>query len=202
MNTDAVPAQQEGAHSDTFSEQHFPTAAEAETFYQQACGRLLNINSWKEISEGISAAFRLTDKEGNLKEGEPQPGDHFCISIPGPGNKAGDGFDWVKIEMVEREGQPGESEACTLMRVRPCASPIMPEGTAHFFDDAATSTFMVRRKGTSVIAEVHGRNEKPNTKTAGVKDKIRNSVVSTGAAAGMSAIQWKNLTKGLVALEK
>ncbi len=195
-----VPVQEQGARSDTASHQEFDTFNAAAEFYQAVCSRLLDVNHWKEISKGLSAAFRLTDGVGNLKEGDPEVGDHFCISIPGPGNKAGDGFDWVQVEVAERQENVQAGEACTLLRVRPCESPISPSGTAHFFDSSATSTFLVRLKGNKVSAEVHGRNEKPNTNAPAVRDKVRNSLVSTGAAAGMSAIQWKNLTDGLVAM--
>jgi hypothetical protein len=45
---------------------------------------------------------------------------------------------------------------------------------------------------------VHGRNEKPNTNSDAVADKIRNTLVGLGAIAGFSKIQWKNLVKGLI----
>jgi hypothetical protein len=49
-----------------------------------------------------------------------------------------------------------------------------------------------------VTAEVHGRNEVPNTETDKTVDKVRNAVVGLGAITAFSAPQWKSLVKGLL----
>ena len=123
-------------------------------------------------------------------------GDHIRINIPGPGSSVGEGFDWVRIEMVEEKSQP-EREFC-IIKVRPTDDPLKMEGTAHFFERQATSSFMVKREGLLLAAEIHGRNEKPNTGNRKLTDKIRNVVVSTAAKGGLAIIQWQKLAKGLL----
>jgi hypothetical protein len=56
----------------------------------------------------------------------------------------------------------------------------------------------VQRTGKVVSAEVHGRNEKPNTDANAVIDKARNTMVATGAIVGFSSTQWKSLVNGLL----
>jgi hypothetical protein len=69
---------------------------------------------------------------------------------------------------------------------------------AHFFTEEATSNFMVKRVGNKVSAEVHGRNEKPNTEAEKLVDKARNTAVATGAVTGFAKLQWKSLVNGLI----
>jgi len=59
---------------------------------------------------------------------------------------------------------------------------------------------MVKRKETSISAEVHGRNEKPNTKADATVDVARNAAVATGAISGFAKLQWKSLVNGLLQL--
>ena len=74
----------------------------------------------------------------------------------------------------------------------------LQEDTAHFFKDAATSTFQVKRIANEVYAEVHGRNEVANTEANATTDKIRNTVVGWSAKLGLSFPQWKSLVTGIV----
>jgi hypothetical protein len=68
----------------------------------------------------------------------------------------------------------------------------------HFFEDLATSTFVIERIGNPVTARYYGRNELPNTETSEKKDIIRNAIVATGAAAGLSELQWSALLKAFL----
>ncbi|MNY17314.1 hypothetical protein D3C86_1506240 [compost metagenome] len=124
-------------------------------------------------------------------------GDHFKINIPGPGTTTGDGFDWVVVELIREE----ESSAAQtiIMRARPAANPLHPNPeTAHFFKDKATSTFKVIRNGLEVRAEVHGRNEVPNSDTSVLINNVRNVLVGWSAKIGFSYPQWKSLVTALV----
>jgi hypothetical protein len=58
---------------------------------------------------------------------------------------------------------------------------------------------MIIRKGNTIRASYHGRNEKPNLDNPALGDKIRNAVVAIGAMAGISELQWKAFLKGLLA---
>ncbi len=171
---------------------------EAKLLFLKARERLFDISHWESISEGLSASFDLTDKNGNLKEGFPEKGDHIRIDIPGPGSSAGRGYDWVRVEMIEDRRAIDTDREWTIIKVRPSEDPVKQEGVAHFFEDQATSSFIVTREDTKLSAEVHGRNEKPNKKNKKLADKIRNTVTGTLAAAGIAKIQWQKLVKGLL----
>jgi len=171
---------------------------EAKLLFLKARERLFDISHWENISEGLSASFDLTDKNGNIKEGFPEKGDHIRIDIPGPGSSAGKGYDWVRVEMIEDKRAGDSDREWSIIKVRPSEDPVMQEGVAHFFEAIATSSFIVTREDTKLSAEVHGRNEKPNKKSKKLADKIRNTVTGTLATAGIAKIQWQKLVKGLL----
>lgn len=196
-NSQAVPPQQEGRQADIIEKIKTPDIPQAKLFFQQVKKRLLDIAHWEDISEGISASFALINKYGKVKNGYPETGDHIRIDIPGPGPPAGRGYDWVRIEMIEEGATETDREWC-IIKVRPSEDPVKKEGVAHFFENQATSSFIVKREGTLLSAEVHGRNEKPNTENKKLSDKIRNAVVGTAATTGLAKIQWQKLAKGLL----
>ena len=191
-----VPNQQVGQQADIVETMVASDGSQAKDFFAVAKKRLFEIADWGNISEGISAAFTLTDPQGDVKNSFPAVGDHIRINIPGPGSTAGGGYDWVRIELVQQDGDSDKEFA--LLKVRPSADPGIREGTAHFFDSGATSSFMVKREGNFIAAEIHGRNEKPNTESKKLTDKIRNFVVGTAATSGLSEIQWQKLAKGFL----
>ena len=158
---------------------------------------MLDVNNWQTLAGQATAAFQLTDDKGQPVNRKAKTGDHFRIDIPGPGSQSGEGYDWVKIEVVEEE-HTNDSDG-QIIRVRPATNPTNEKtDVAHFFSEEATSTFMVKREGKTVSASVHGRNEKPNTNTETVVDKVRHATVATGAISGFSKIQWKSLVNGLI----
>jgi hypothetical protein len=198
-----VPPNNKGSSLDTEFEVRAPDESEAKKLFALASHRLLDVNSWDKICGPMSAVFKLTDKNGVEINGLAKPGDHFQIDVPGPGPVAGDGFDWVEIEAMDDQRNPTGKEESVTLRVRPSPSPKNKNpDTAHFFSEDATSSFRVVRNGSVVRAEVHGRNETPNTETTSTIDKLRNAVVGTGAKAGMSTPQWKSLVKGLLNTSK
>jgi hypothetical protein len=194
-----IPGQRVGSKLDTSHEFKAGTEQEAKAVFQMAADRLLNVNIWEKICGSMSAKFILTDKDGNQVDRSVKPGDHVKIDVPGPGPAAGNGYDWVEVEAMEDNRDPSGPEESLTVRVRPSPSPENNKSdTAHFFKDDATSSFRVRRQGNVVTAEVHGRNEVPNTQVEATPDKIRNAVVGSGAVAGMSKPQWKSLVNGLL----
>jgi len=196
MNSMLVPVQNEGSEMDTVETRSACSIEAANAIYEKACGRLLDVNSWGKLA-GISD-FQLIDPTGVRVEREVQEGDFIRIDIPGPGTAAGMGYDWVRVEEIKSFEQDGTAEVG--MRVRPSAHPVSgsPE-TAHFLQDSATSTFIIRRKGNEVSAEEHGRNEVANTKASGLIDKGRNMIVGLAAKLGLSYPQWKSLVKAFLA---
>ncbi|MGI8598167.1 MAG: hypothetical protein ACR2KB_02830, partial [Chitinophagaceae bacterium] len=194
---DNIPEQEEGAQSNTEASKEFKDVEGAQEFYQLVRSRLLNVNHWHDVAGTATADFQLTDAGGNEVNRSVKKEDYFRINIPGPGSETGGGFDWVRVEDIEEVKNENE-EGITIV-VRPALNPTNKNpDVAHFFTDEAQSCFMAARKGTKVIAGVFGRNEKPNTKTKKVIDKVRNEAVATGAITGFAKLQWKSLVNGLV----
>lgn len=194
-----IPKQLQGESSDVEDHVDTSTKRQAHSTFVDASHRLLNINCWGDISGPLSATFQLTDKDGNTIDRVARAGDFIRINVPGPGTTTGKGYDWVRIESIDDHTDPAGNQESFTIRVRPAPSPINNEtDVAHFFDDAATSTFMIERNDLRVIASVHGRNEIPNKDVERLTDKVRNAVVANVASAGMSARQWSMLTKGIL----
>lgn len=194
-----IPKQKQGASTDTVSKIKLDTVDQALWDFEIVKDRLLDVSHWHDLSSEILAKFQLIDVEGNKLYRRAREGDYLRINIPGPGNKDGEGYDWVRIELIEFTENEGESFEYVAMTVRPCPSPLNDEqATAHFFKNIATSTFLVKRKYNVISAEVHGRNEKPNTDSESISSQIRNLVVGIGAILGFSKMQWQSLVDGLV----
>jgi len=194
--TDLIPNQEEGAQSNTEAQVLCASEEEAATFFDTVRQRLLDVNRWHEYAGG-GARFQLTDAGGYKVDRRAQEGDHFQIEIPAPGTITGSGADWVRIEAIEEQAD------ITAIRVRPATNPTNElDDVAHFFDESATSSFIARREGCKVVAAVHGRNEKPNTKTEHLADSIRNIAVAVGAVTAFSKLQWKTLVEGLTRKEE
>jgi hypothetical protein len=199
MEKPTVPPQEEGTKKDI---DHTVTAADendAKKLFMIARNRLVSVNHWNEYSGAPSATFRLTDPSGKEVSRTVEKGDLFKIDLPAPGPAEGKGYDWVKVEAIEEQGDPNGTKESIAIRVRPTPSPLTPgEETAHFFQDKATSSFILERDGRKVTAAVYGRNEVPNIETSNIIDKVRNAIVGSTAILGFSNVQWKSLIKGLV----
>ncbi|HEX2629811.1 MAG TPA: hypothetical protein VHM26_12385, partial [Chitinophagaceae bacterium] len=146
-----VPEQETGIQSDTVEKKELPDVESAGKFFTRLRECLLNVNNWQKYSDGLSASFELMNPLGAPKRTQPEIGDHFRINIPAPGTDAGNGYDWVRIEKME--DQRGDDEDIFIMQVRPSPNPHTPhsdEEVAHFFNDTATSSFIVRRSGNTV----------------------------------------------------
>lgn len=189
----AIPRQHKGNELDAEYSITAPSTKEALLLFLRAIDRLLSVNNWQALSNSALSAFQLTDANGSVVHREAREHDFFKIKIPGPGNASGDGYDWVKVELIKNNMNN------VTMRVRPVANPFHPEkGTAHFFQNDATSTFSVFRRGRIVTAGVYGRNEIPNVKSPTILNKIRNATIAMGAFAGASRIQWESLIQGIL----
>lgn len=194
-----IPPNHKGAYTDTVSTEEFTNSDEARSHYLTVKNRLLLVNKWHEYAGSATADFQLISPQGIAKTSEAGEGDYFKIDIPAPGSEAGDGYDWVRVEQIEESSDPEEDWEYTLIRVKPSSPPDKDSNdTAHFFSDDASSYFLAKRIGKVVSAEVHGRNEHPNTDSDSITDKIRNTIVAIGAMIGISKAQWKSLVNGLV----
>lgn len=166
---------------------------EAVEIFSNSVRRLLNVNEWQSISNSALSEFQLVDEAGNKLSREAHEDDLFKIKVPGLVAKAGEGYDWVQVEMIKTK--PNR----VSMRVHPVPSPIQLEKeSAHFFRSEATGTFQVFRRGRIVTGGVYGRNEVLPADANYFTDKIRNAAIAMGAFAGASRVQWESLVKGIL----
>lgn len=174
-----------------------PTEEEAIKTFNRACKRLQNPQVWKEIAGTFSASFHISNSEQSNPQRLTRVSDHLRINIP----SLGKGYDWVRVAAISERADPVDGDEFGI-QLRPSVNPDKPhEGIAHFFKKDASSTFIIQRKGKVVKAYYHGRNEVPNTNDVPLVDKVRNKIVAEGALAGVSAVQWKALIKGLLTKE-
>lgn len=191
-----VPEQKEGKQFDVNACVELDNHADALAFFEKVKQRLLNVNYWYELCEFPATTFTLISGDNKKINRLAKEKDYIRINIPGPGTRAGEGFDWVQVERVAEKSSPGFE--ILSMTVRPVAHPLKPQhGVAHFFSKYSTSTFQVIRTGNKICAAVHGRNEMSN-KEGALLDKFRNTLISFGAKLGFSYPQWKLLVEGLV----
>jgi hypothetical protein len=197
-----VPENTSGKPVTLQAEKNEVNIADASNTFRRACKRLLNFPVWNELCGFASATFELCDDSGKHLERLGTIGDLVRIDIPGPGTISGHGYDWVKIENLINETDASAASEHFLLQLRPCPSPDSHgDAPSHFFTDKSTSTFIIERNGTTVIAHYFGRNEQPNSGAENMVDKARNTFVALGAFAGLSALQWGSLIKGLLADE-
>jgi hypothetical protein len=194
-----VPVQEKGTKKDIGHTVKAADENDAKKLFMIARNRLVNVNEWHEYSRPVTGVFKVVDASGNEVNRTVEKGDYFKIDLPAPGNNEGTGHDWVHVEAIDEKGDPNGSYESVVIRVRPSPNPTS-EGndTAHFFNEEATSSFVLERNGLEVTAAVFGRNEVPNTDASNLIDKVRNAVVGTTAILGFSNVQWKNLVKGLL----
>lgn len=195
-----VPEQEEGRIIDSEESIELEDDEQARKFFVVVKDRLLHVHRWHELAGELSASFKLFDQNGEEVDRPVQKGDYFRIDIPGPGTISGEGYDWVQVEEVQKMADE-ESESMGF-RVRPAGSPHNGgSDIAHFYSHQSTSTFLVVRRKNTITAGVYDRNIEPNKNADNLADKIRDTVVGTGAAISFSKLQWKALAEGLLKKE-
>lgn len=194
-----VPTQKFGGFHDTESRKLFKQDMIPLKF-EMLKERFFSINKWKSYCGEAFAAFKLYDLNGDPVDREPQKGDFIRIDIPGPGESEAKGYDWVEItDMCFYEDSFSESISMI------CSPSINPENRksshiAHFYSSGASSTFMISRNPAHLKAAIYGRNETPNF-NAQFLDMMRNLTIAVGGMTGISKIQWKQLTDGLLDID-
>jgi hypothetical protein len=195
--TGLVPEQKDGREITAEATAEFQNSAQANIFYAEAKKRLLFIHNWHKIAGWLSADFQLTDDNGKEVDRPAQKGDHFRIDIAGPGSKAGEGYDWARVEDIREVNE--ESIDSIAIRVRPDANPQAPNpNVAHFFSEKSTSTFVITREGNKVTASIYDRNIEANEETKEPLDKMRSSIIGLSAKYGFSKLQWQALVNAFV----
>ena len=194
-----IPGQHDGREIEAVSNISFLNIDNAQQFYDIAKERLLDVNNWDKIAGITSATFQVVGADGREVFNNVEKGFYLRIDIPGPGSKAGDGYDWVFVEELS-EINEGSLQSVGF-RVRPCENPLgNPDETAHFYSPESTSNFIVTREESKVYAWIVDRNIKPNQHSISITDKIRDTAIGTGALGIFSKIQWQGLADGLMKL--
>jgi hypothetical protein len=195
--TGLIPDQKEGRKITAEASVIFQEPGEAEQFYKEARRRLLFVHDWGKIAGSLSADFQLTDDHGTETRRMAQKGDHFRIDITGPGSRAGEGYDWAKVEDI-KEISKADVDSIAIL-VRPASNPQTANpNVAHFFSEKSTSSFVITREGNKVTASIYDRNIEANEETKEPVDKLRNAVVGLGAKHGFSKLQWQALAEAFV----
>lgn len=199
MEENLLPENKQGKATDLAKSVTLNTEEAARDCFKRAYKRLLNPPVWHELTRNFGASFLLTDDEGHEVDRLAKEGDKIRIDIPGPGNAAGHGYDWVTVEKMLDHANPNLSIESYGLTLRSAAAPNDDDGkTAHFFKSGATSTFIIERVNNTVTASYFGRNEVPNTNTGNFPNNVRNAIVAMGAFAGLSELQWTALINGFL----
>lgn len=191
-----APTQHSGQSSFTYSHINCRNSSHAKECFRIAAERLVNVNRWNEYAGKAAASFQLFDAVGNAINRPVQKSDYLRINIPGPGNPD-EGGDWVQVQQMGERSTDEQQLIFIIAKV--CANPLTStSGPTHFFDQPATSTFLIFRKHLTIMAAVIGRNEHSNQKSRHILTRIRNWFVYIGAQLGLANLQWKALTHGLL----
>jgi len=192
-----IPGQFKGQELEVDASKVTGNQTAAQTLYELAKKKLFSVNDWHEIVAGLTARFQIVDQDGNEVSRIVNKGDYLRINIPGPGNKEGDGYDWVVVEDLKEINK--EDFQSAGFRVRPTENPFGKKNeTAHFYSNETTSSFIIIRENVTVVSWIVDRNMKPNTESESVVDKVRDVMVGVSGIAGFSKVQWQGLADGLL----
>ena len=198
MSYPKIPPQTQGGSHDTVSMHCANSVEVAKINYDQLKMRLLAVNEWHKLSEKVKSNFTLYDASQHIKTQTLKIGQFIKIDIPGPGSPSGHGYDWVKVVDIQTDDKHPDFSYYAFT-VKPCAAPDATDAViAHFYNGQATSTFIVKRIGTCIYAEVCGRNEIDNTTEVPVLDVVRNKAVAVGSKLGFGKLNWLGLTVALL----
>lgn len=186
------------------------SSSKADRMFMQAQNKIMDVNSWASIIGIQGQTFRLFNSKGQLAKRLAKINDLIEIGLPM--DPTGRTY-WVKVEKLE--GRPaGKNGASVHLIVRPTANPLLPKKngvTDHFFEKAATNSFIISRTKTTLTAEVHGINEKANTsETRTWSDAAFNLTISEmgwgiqsdgQAGLGFQKLVWNRLNAKLADCE-
>ena len=193
-----IPAQLKGGFHNIVNMQCANTVDVAEDYFKALQLRLKSVNEWNSFSAKIKAEFFLIDSKTSQTTSELEVGNFIKIDIPGPGSPSGSGYDWTEIIDIQN-GMDIQNIPFFTFTIRPCAAPDSDEETvAHFYNKESTNTFIVRRIGTCIYAEVHGRNQIENTTDAPLLDIVRNKAIAIGSKFGVGSLNWMGFVSALL----
>lgn len=193
-----IPSQLQGDFHDIVS-MHCANAVDiAIRNFEKVQMRLFSVNEWHSLSDKVKTEFALFDSETNKPTADLKVDNRIRIDIPGPGNHSGDGYDWTKVIAIQNEHNNDEIPFVAFT-IKPCSAPGSDAATvAHFYTEKSSNTFVIRRVGTCIYAEVHGRNQVENTSAVPMLDTIRNKAIQVGASLGMGGLNWLGFADALL----
>ena len=193
-----IPIQLKGGSHDIVSMQCADTIDSAINDFEKLLLRLKAVNEWDSLSPKIKAEFFLIDSETAQTTTELKVGHLIKIDIPGPGSPSGSGYDWTEITDIQN-GMEHQETPFFAFTIRPCPAPDSDKDTvAHFYNKESTNTFIVRRIGTCIYVEIHGRNQIENTSDAPLLDIVRNKAVAIGSKFGIGSLNWIGFASALL----
>ena len=134
-----IPEQFKGQALEVEASSVSDTETAAQSLYELAKKKLFSVNDWHKIVAGLTARFQIVDQDGNEVSRKVNKGDYLRINIPGPGNKEGDGYDWVVVEELKEINK--EDFQSAGFRVRPTENPFGKKNeTAHFYSNETTDS--------------------------------------------------------------
>ena len=192
-----IPGQFKGQELEVDASQVAGNETAARSLYELAKKKLFSVNDWHQVVAGVTARFQIVDQDGNEVSRNVNKGDYLRINIPGPGNKEGDGYDWVVVEELKEINK--ELFQSAGFRVRPTENPFGKKNeTAHFYSNETTSSFIITRENVKVVSWIVDRNMLPNIEAESIVDKVRDVMVGVSGIAGFSKVQWQGLADGLL----
>lgn len=196
MNGPYLPPRREGNHHDTVTMRCLD--GDAGTAYARARERFFAVAGWHQLNPNFRTRFQLCEAGGTVVRRHPRRGDLIRVDLAGPGSPSGGGYDWVAVTQIEEWEGEWPFVALTLV---PAPAPGAPTDTvAHFYAAGATNTLVLRRAGDCLLAEAHGRNERPNVHRVPLGDRLRNGAVAVAGKVGIGQVQWQDWTDGLLSV--
>ena len=193
-----IPRQLKGGCHDIVSMHCANTIDIAKDQFEQLQERLQSVNLWDTYSNKVKTKFVLFDPIKNQPTQELKIGNFIKIDIPGPGNPSGSGFDWTEIIDIQI-GKESEDHPFFAFTIKPCPAPDSNDETvAHFYNEESSNTFVVRKMGTCIYVEIHGRNQIENTSDAPLLDILRNKAVALGSKYGIGNLNWIGFASALL----
>lgn len=198
---DLIPVNDRGKQLNLQASTTLRTKEAAAARFKLAAARLLRPQRWQQLCGAASASFEVMGKKLKPLMRRVEEDDYIRINIPGPGPGLGDGYDWVRVSLIESSGVSDHRQLGLKLAAIPNPHSAEPS-SAHFFKSGSSSTLIVHLDNMKVMATYHGRNEVVNNETGNVPDNIRNTIIAAGAMAGLSELQWSRLIHALIEEEE
>ncbi len=198
MKYPKIPQNLKGNSHDVVSMKCVDTLESADSYFKTVVERLISVKDWCSYSDKVKTKFVIINSDTAQETNEFDTGNMIRIEIPGPGTASGKGYDWTKIIDITTNKDDAELPFFA-MTLKPCSPPnANNEVIAHFYKEKSSNTFVIRRIGDCIYAEVHGRNETINISDVPLLDSIRNIGINMGTKIGLGGLNWLALTEGLL----